>query len=248
MSLNKSSIHTIARHLRRDVSLRFIQAADVDPGRLDLSQQLPPQIRPNDGAGDDDSEEEKSGRDENAESEDSAQEDAIDGSVPDDDEEVSSGYDSDVNMWDDVDGLQPDVDEFTIINTFAKMMIDGIANRRITQTGADFVLATLHDTLLTLLAPHVRAHVARDWRGLKSEAGQTEQDHWCEHFCPKNHPRFDRDSPDDEHCLISRQDTRYKKGNTMLCVSVRFPGLCIEFVLVIHCIAIVHVFASRLNA
>jgi hypothetical protein len=177
----------------------------------------------------------------------SDQKDPANAGASEDDNEVSSDYDADVVMWDldddandvNIEEAIPDEDKFEIVNNFAKMMIDGIANKRITQTGADFVLASLHDTLLCLLPIHVRGCVPRDWRGLKTAAGLTQQDHWYEHFCPKNHHRFDRNDPEDKHCPVCNLDTRYKPGSVMVFVCVHMLLHCIVFVLMTQCIEFV---------
>ena len=95
---------------------------------------------------------------------------------------------------------------------FARMMLAGIANDRITMGGTDFVLASLHDTILATAPPEIQMGVPRDWRSLKSLAGTIKLPHWYEHFCPKNHHRFKRDDPDDVRCPLCEADTRYKPG------------------------------------
>ena len=95
-------------------------------------------------------------------------------------------------------------------------MLEGIANNRLTQTGADFVLATMHDTLLPLMPPELRASLPHDWRRLRTIAGGQPARHWYEHFCPANHHRFNKDDPDDERCPICARDTRYKAGTNTI--------------------------------
>ena len=100
----------------------------------------------------------------------------------------------------------------TMLSKFAKMMLEGIGHRRTTQTGCNFFLDCLHDTLLQFAAPVIRDLMPRDWRTLKKMTDYSEPPHWYEHFCPKNHHRFDKDNPDDENCPKCKANTRYKPG------------------------------------
>ena len=113
----------------------------------------------------------------------------------------------------DTDWRDPSMEAIeNVVTKFAKMMLEGIAHDRLTQTGADFVLDCLHDSLLHLCAPVLRECVPHDWRTLKTLADFEEQKHWYEHFCPKNHHRFSRTDKDDEHCPKCNSKTRYKPG------------------------------------
>jgi hypothetical protein len=78
--------------------------------------------------------------------------------------EEDADYD---NKEEDADNADCQVDEAPVdsaITTYARLMLEGIANNRLTQTGADFVLATMHDTLLPFMPPELRASMSHDWR------------------------------------------------------------------------------------
>jgi uncharacterized Zn finger protein (UPF0148 family) len=111
------------------------------------------------------------------------------------------------------DWINPSLQQITdALSSFAKGMIEGIGQGRINQTGANFVLTLMKDTIMRYTAPGIREGLPSDWRSLKNIADLSEPGHWYEHFCPEDHHMFDADDLSDVHCPICEEDTRFLEG------------------------------------